>query len=437
MTDENQPFFTDISSDAQISEIESLCMNCHENGVTRLMLTKIPFFRQVIVMAFSCPHCHFRSSEVQSAGTIEPLGSKFEFHVETKEDLGRMVVKQNTASVTIPELDFEIPANTQKGKMTTIEGLLCNTIEGLQLDQDARQQIDPEVTLKIAQFIQTLHSCIDGETPFTFILDDPSGNSFVENPLAPKADPRLTVTQYKRSVEHNQILGLPEEENAAESEENSTILNDLGNPEEVIVFPGNCHVCKAPAETRMFTTHIPHFKDVVLMASTCNSCGAKSTEVKSSGAISEKGKKIVLKMTDPDDLNRDILKSETASVHVPEIELELEMGTLGGKFSTIEGLLSNIKDQLVEANPFGAGDSSAANAEQTSFRKLITNIDSIIQGEKLVTIILDDPLANSYIQNVFAPDEDPEMEYIEYERTQEQNDELGISDLKTENYEEE
>jgi zinc finger protein len=50
------------------------------------------------------------------------------------------------------------------------------------------------------------------------------------------------------------------------------------------------------------------------------------------------------------------------------------------------------------------------------------------------TLILDDPLANSYIQNVFAPDEDPAMVVEEYERTAEQNEELGLLDMKTENY---
>ena len=59
--------------DAQklVEEIESMCVNCGENvhliciawlivmlqGTTRLLLTKIPYFREVIIMSFSCPHC--------------------------------------------------------------------------------------------------------------------------------------------------------------------------------------------------------------------------------------------------------------------------------------------------------------------------------------------------------------------------------------------
>jgi len=39
-------------------------------------------------------------------------------------------------------------------------------------------------------------------------------------------------------------------------------------------------------------------------------------------------------------LRRDVFKSDSARMMIPEIELELEYGTLGGVYSTIEGLLA-------------------------------------------------------------------------------------------------
>ena len=42
----------------------------------------------------------------------------------------------------------------------------------------------------------------------TQILDDPSGNSFVENQLAPSPNPDLTTEFYPRSEEQNRDLGL-------------------------------------------------------------------------------------------------------------------------------------------------------------------------------------------------------------------------------------
>jgi zinc finger protein len=45
--------------------------------------------------------------------------------------LRRQVVKSNTATVTVPELQFEIPPGTQKGVITTMEGLLTDASAGL------------------------------------------------------------------------------------------------------------------------------------------------------------------------------------------------------------------------------------------------------------------------------------------------------------------
>ena len=37
-------------------------------------------------------------------------------------------------------------------------------------------------------------------------------------------------------------------------------------------------------------------------------------------------------------------------------------------------------------------------------------------------------------QNVYAPEEDPELKVERYERTFEQNEDLGLNDMKTEGY---
>jgi len=44
------------------------------------------------------------------------------------------------------------------------------------------------------------------------------------------------------------------------------------------------------------------------MSTNCDACGYRDNEVKSGSAISEKGKKIILKVEDREDLSRDILK---------------------------------------------------------------------------------------------------------------------------------
>ena len=58
----------------------------------------------------------------------------------------------------------------------------------------------------------------------------------------------------------------------------------------------------------------------------------------------------------------------------------------------------------------------------------------IKQVEREFTLILDDPMANSYVQNTYAPDPDPNMTTEIYERSWEQNEELGLNDMKVESY---
>ncbi len=83
------------------------------------------------------------------------------------------------------------------------------------------------------------------------------------------------------------------------------------------------------------------------MSTTCEHCGYKSNEVKTGGSIPEKGRKITLLCDDPADLSRDILKSETCSLHIPELHLDIQEGTLGGRFTTLEGLVASSMESEV------------------------------------------------------------------------------------------
>jgi zinc finger protein len=104
-------------------------------------------------------------------------------------------------------------------------------------------------------------------------------------------------------------------------------------------------------ENSMCTISVPYFKDMLIMAFSCPHCGAKNNEVKSNGEISEMGKMIKLAANCEDDLKRDLFKSETAAVIIPELELELSYGTLGGVYTTVEGVLEKILYHL-DSNVF-------------------------------------------------------------------------------------
>lgn len=428
--------FKDIAADdieCEPTEIESLCMNCYQNGMTRLLLTRIPFFKEIIVSSFSCPHCCWSNTEIQSAGRIQDQGIRYTLRVKTKQDLNREVVKAESATTRIPELDFEIPPYTQKGALSTIEGLLDRAVAGLEQDQPVRRATDPEVAEKIEEFIQKLKNLKQVENEFTLVIEDPSGNSFVENPVAPQKDESLTVTRFRRTAQQDVRLGLRADDDLDEDPAGND-SESLRN--EVLMFDTNCSECNAPASTNMKLVQIPHFKEVIIMASNCDSCGHRTNEVKSGGGTEELGTKITLHVTDPSDMTRDVLKSETCSVSIPELEFELGMAAVGGKFTTLEGLLKDIKDLIVSKNPFVSGDSSMVDRIQ-KLNEFGEKLDKIMAGEMDVHVILDDPAGNSYLQNVYAPEPDPEMTVEKYTRSFQQNEDLGLNDMQTEGYQEE
>ena len=63
-------------------------------------------------------------------------------------------------------------------------------------------------------------------------------------------------------------------------------------------------------------------------------------------------------------------------------------------------------------------------------------LTAAIQGEVKFTIILEDPLASSYVQSFTAPEPDPQITAEDYDRTEEEEESLGLRDIKTEGYEE-
>ncbi|KAF4570961.1 nucleolar zinc-finger protein [Pleurotus pulmonarius] len=442
-------------------EIESLCMKCGEQGITRMLLTSIPYFREVIVMSFRCEHCGATNNEVQSAGEIRPEGISYTVRVLARPDLNRQIVRSATCDIAIPEYQLTLPASS-RGQLTTVEGLIRDVVADLSLDQPVRKYQDPENYAKIQTLIARLKEILadeendddddkDGEKPgvvvlrhaadkdnipmppFTIKLDDPSGNSFIEF-VGSMADPKWTMKTYPRTLQQNIDLGLVADEGKEPSKEVETIGGD-GVNEEIFVFHGTCSSCGHPLDTMMKKVNIPYFKDIIIMSTNCDRCGYRDNEVKSGSAISEQGKRITLKVEDKEDLSRDILKSETAGLTIPEIDLVLSHGTLGGRFTTLEGILEQVYEELSEkvfANE--AGDSKDPK-DRNSFEDFLKNLKEVKNAERPFTLILDDPLANSYVQNLYAPDPDPNMEFEMYDRTFNQNEELGLNDIKVEGYE--
>lgn len=450
-TTENQ--FISVSELVQgenpVVQLESLCMRCEKQGETRLLLVNIPHFREVLVSSFECPHCGWRNSEVQEAAEISERGVQYELEVTSPADLQRTVVLSAYASLRIPEVELEAPASG-RGRFTTVEGVLVQIAEDLRNYMSGHGSINAENNTKLQELVAKLERYIAEGKGFHLIVEDPAGNSYLD---VLDTDGKLwkfgRMKHFRRTHDMNVRLGIATDESATVGDASESATAPLSSqhvaPEsqsaeseaqrsfakrEVLRIPTECPSCGKPGENRIHETFVPHFQDILLIAFTCDYCGFKSSEVKPSGHCAEKGRKITLHVRNRNDFSRDLIKSDTARLIIPQAGLELEPGTLGSKFTTVEGIIRDARDALSELHRFVQSDDyrpDEIDQQQQRFRAFLHQLDDLLDSSAPeFDLILDDPLGNSFIQNPNAPADDPQLHIEDYERTAEMNEALGI-----------
>lgn len=327
--------------------------------------------------------------------------------------------------------------------------MISKVLVDLEKDQAARKKENPtlhEALDKIIQKLIKMLNCV--AFPITVSLDDPSGNSFIE-PSPQDKESKYTRTDYLRTHDQNIALGLgvEEDERIAEEDGDEETADPLDGVNivdgQIYEIPAECPACTKPCTVNMKRVTIPHFKEVIIMATVCDHCGYRTSDVKTGGAIPERGERITLKVEGIPDLSRDILKSETCALRSAELDLEVQPGTLGGRFTTVEGLLTQVRDQLRgqifddgSAGEGLAGGDSMGGSTKLRWDSFFAKLDKAIRGEMKFSLVLEDPLASSYVAPLNdSSTEDAQILKEQYDRTEEEIEDLGLNDMKTEGYE--
>lgn len=69
----------------------------------------------------------------------------------------------------------------------------------------------------------------------------------------------------------------------------------------------------------------------------------------------------------------DLSQSESCGLAIPEIGLALQAGTLGGRFTTLEGILDQVYEELSE-KVFASGDSHGDDGAFEGFLKKLKEV---------------------------------------------------------------
>ncbi|MGZ7108893.1 MAG: ZPR1 zinc finger domain-containing protein [Methanobacterium sp.] len=155
---------------------------------------------------------------------------------------------------------------------------------------------------------------------------------------------------------------------------------------------GDCPICKSKG-TMKFTSkteNIPYFGEIMESTIICHKCGYKHSDTI---CLEQKEPVRYSMLIKKDNLNARVVKSQTATLSIPELGLKVEPGTKSqGYVSNIEGILNRFEDAVNIALKFVEDDESENNALQ-----ILEELEKVKNGEREVEIIIEDPFGHSTI----------------------------------------
>lgn len=119
-------------------------------------MTRIPYYKELIISSFDCPHCNYKNNQLDPATEIKSQGVRMSLKIDNKEDLDRYVITTDYTSIQVLDLDFEIPPMSQQAQVTTVEGIIAKTVTNLSEQKKVIDLTHPEIASKMEVVINGL-----------------------------------------------------------------------------------------------------------------------------------------------------------------------------------------------------------------------------------------------------------------------------------------
>ena len=148
------------------------CPACGHKGMKSIVSTlDLPMLGDALQTTLICPKCGFRTSDVMITGQSEPV--RYTFHVKNAEDVNARVVRSTSGTIRVPELGILIePGPASESFISNIEGVLMRVL-------DVLEGLDFEEENAVEERKKEIRKAMDGVEDFTFIIEDPFGNSAI------------------------------------------------------------------------------------------------------------------------------------------------------------------------------------------------------------------------------------------------------------------
>ncbi len=137
---------------------------------------------------------------------------------------------------------------------------------------------------------------------------------------------------------------------------------------------------------------VPHFGQTLLYSSLCRNCGFRQSWQYPLEARTPH--RYTLYVSDPSDLTSRVIKSNTASITIPELGFSLESKMSSDPFITnVEGVLQRARSTTQTLISW-----ADTQEDKEKIEKLLSDIDRAIAGELSFTLIIEDPFGISTIE---------------------------------------
>ena len=156
----------------------------------------------------------------------------------------------------------------------------------------------------------------------------------------------------------------------------------------------DCPVCntKGSMEITTKTEKIPYFGEIMESTVKCRECGYKHSDTI---CLDQKEPVKYSMKINKDNLNARVVKSQSATVTIPQLGLKVEPGPKSqGYVSNIEGLLNRFESAVITALKWADEDNVKENA-----LKILDEIVEVKSGKKEVTVIIEDPFGHSMMDH--------------------------------------
>ncbi len=174
----------------------------------------------------------------------------------------------------------------------------------------------------------------------------------------------------------------------------------------------DCPVCKVKGslEFKTKTEEIPYFGEVMESTVLCSECGFKHSDIICLEV--KEPVKYELKV-DKSKMNVRVVKSQSATITIPELGLKVEPGPQSQGFvSNVEGILERFKKAVKTALSWAEDEVSKENGA-----KILEDMEEVVNGDKAVTLIIEDPFGHSLIEDKDAVASELSPEEIENLKT--------------------